>query len=311
MTTIVIASGAGAWRRSRAGWIQTFDRVAAAFAVAAVTHWTLSHAVAPDAREPAAAVAAGAAAVRDAPRARETTLGFYSGIPHTLASDVSITKSGVHDFTVKDVQWEGKPFVNPIYYGVRTTRWLTARSGAMLDFTHSKAISKRDIPYNLEGTLNGEPAPATATVDQHFGKLEASHGHNMLTLNGLLRLPGFARFSPYVGLGAGVSLPHMEVELKGDPRTYEYQYAGPVGQALAGVEIRLPRVSVFFEYKFSLAPYEVPLSGSNSKDFLPQDLWRQFTAWLAGGEPLQGRLSTRFISHDVIGGMSVRFAPAP
>lgn len=310
MTTIVIDSERRTRRPWRSNWLRVLDGVAASLAIAAVAHWTLTHAVAPDDREAEAALAAGAASVRDAPLGRETMLGFYSGLPHTLARDVSVTKTGVHDFTMKDVQWEGKPFVNPIYYGVRTTRWLTARSGAMLDFTHSKAISKRDVPYNFEGTLKGEPAPTTGTVDEHFGKLEASHGHNMLTLNGLLRLPGFARFWPYVGMGAGVSLPHMEVNLKGEPRTYEYQYAGPVGQALAGIEIRLPRVSVFFEYKFSLAPYEVPLSGNNSKDFLPQDLWRQFTAWLAGGEPPEGRLSTTFISHDVIGGIAVRFAPA-
>jgi lipid A oxidase len=291
-------------------WLRVLDILGAMAAIAVVSAWTMINA-APDGSDAEADTARGVLSADYAPRGRETILGFYGGIPNTLPSDVSITKTGVHDFTIKDVQWEGKPFVNPIYYGVRTTRWLTSRSGMMLDFTHSKAIAKRDIPHNFEGTLKGEPAPATGTVDQHFGKLEASHGHNMLTLNGLLRLPGFSRFWPYVGMGAGVSLPHMEVDLKREPRTYEYQYAGPVGQALAGIEIRLPRVSVFFEYKFTLAPYEVPLSGNNSKDFLPQDLWRQFKAWLAGGEPPQGRLSTTFISHDVIGGVAVRFAPTP
>ncbi len=292
-------------------WVRLLDIAASIIAMTVVAAWTVTHAVAPDERDEHMAATAAGAAARDAPQARETTLGFYGGVPRTLASDVAIKKTGLHDFVLKGVQWEGKPFVNPIYYGVRTTRWLTARSGVMLDFTHSKAIAKRDVPHNFEGTLKGEPAPTTGTVDEHFGKLEASHGHNMLTLNGLLRLPGFARLSPYVGMGAGVSLPHMEVELKGDQRTYEYQYAGPVGQALAGLELRLPRVSVFLEYKFTLAPYEVPLSGRNSKDFLPQDLWRQFQAWLGGGEPPHGRLSTTFVSHDVIGGLSVRFVPAP
>jgi lipid A oxidase len=308
----------GIWGKRGRGRLA--DVVSAWLAIAAVCGWTAMQAAAPDdarGREAAAASAATAAGhdarqAREtvAPRARETVLGFYGGVPYTYPSDVTIKKTGVHDFTMRDVQWEGKPFTNPIYYGVRTTRWLSERSGAMLDFTHSKAISLRDVEHGIEGTLKGQPAPARGTVDQHFGKLEASHGHNMLTFNGLLRLPGFGRFAPYAGLGAGVSLPHMEVDIKGEPRTYEYQYAGPVGQALAGIEIRLPRVSLFLEYKFTLAPYDAPLTGTTSRDFLPQDLWRQFSAWLSGGEPPEGRLTTTFTSHQVIGGVAVRLAPA-
>lgn len=296
-----------------AGWRRIIDATASGLAIAALGMWVVTQATAPDYDDESAAAAASAgAASRDAPRGRETQLGFYGGVPHTLPSDVTIKKANVHDFTIKDVQWEGKPFINPIYYGVRTSRWLTPRNGVMLDFTHSKAIALCDVPFAMEGTLKGQPAPAQGTVDEHFGKLEASHGHNMLTLNGLLRLPSpLVRLQPYVGLGAGITLPHMEVDIKGEKRTYEYQFAGPVGQALAGIELRLPRVSLFLEYKFTLAPYDVPLSQHNSEDFLPQDLWGQFQAWLSGNEPPGGRLHTTFISHQLIGGLAVRFAPLP
>lgn len=302
--------------QSAPAWGRALDIAGSLLAIAVLGWWVVAQATVPndDAALASTASTARSAArnpARDAPRARETTLGFYSGVPNTLPSDVTIQKSESHDFTLRDVQWEGKPFTNPIYYGVRTARWLTSRSGVMLDFTHSKAIALRDVQHTITGTLGGKPAPAQGTVDDLFGKLEASHGHNMLTLNGLLRLPSItARLSPYVGLGAGITLPHMEVDIKGEPRTYEYQYAGPVGQALAGIELRLPRVSLFLEYKFTLAPYDVPLSGVTSSDFLPQDLWRQFRAWLAGGEPPGGRLSTTFVSHQLIGGLTLRVAPA-
>lgn len=296
------------WLSGSHAWGKAADAAASLLAIAALSGWIVMQATTPDDGLKADEAVSTS---RDAPRGRETQLAFYGGVPYTLPSDVTVKKANVHDFTVKDVQWEGKPFVNPIYYGVRTTRWLTARSAAMLDFTHSKAISLRDIPYEMQGTLKGAPAPAQGTVEEHFGKLEASHGHNMLTLNGLLRLPNItARLSPYIGMGAGISLPHMEVDIKGEPRTYEYQYAGPVGQALAGIEIRLPRVSLFIEYKFSLAPYDVPLSGTTSRDFLPTDLWRQLQAWLSGEEPPGGRLATTYISHQVISGIALRFAPA-
>lgn len=288
------------------GWM--FDAAAALSAIAALGIFATQPAQRDD--NPALAATASPFAVRDGLPGREVALGFYGGIPYTYPSDVSVRRPGVHDFTFKEVQWEGKPFVNPVYYGVRTTRWFNGTAGAMLDFTHSKAIALRDVEHAINGTLGGNPAPDHGTVDEHFGKLEASHGHNMLTLNGLLRLPGVARLHPYVGLGAGVSLPHMEVDIKGEPRTYEYQFAGPVGQALAGIELRLPRVSLFVEYKFTLAPYDVPLSNNSSRSFLPVDLWGQLQNWMSATAPPGGLLSTTFISHQAIGGLSIRLAPA-
>jgi lipid A oxidase len=249
---------------------------------------------------------------RVAPRS-EWMVAAYGGSPYTYPSDVKITKPGVHDFTVKDVEWQGLPFTNPIYYGVRVMRWFgDGRTGAMLDFTHSKAISKRKQEARFEGTLDGKPAPEKALIGDVFKKLEASHGHNMLTLNGLLRLPSFTfRLSPYVGVGAGVSLPHSEVQVRSEPsRTYEYQMAGPVGQAVVGLEFRLPRMSYFLEYKFTLADYRMPLTG-RAGDILFTDLWRQFDRWWSGEEPPGGWAETRFTSHEVIGGIGVRLPTGP
>lgn len=288
---------------------------AAAALVVTVAHATADpdSAVRKDPIDFAAASRGGAAdPARVAPRS-EWMVAAYGGSPATYPSDVRITKPGVHDFTVKDVEWQGLPFVNPIYYGVRVLRWVgSGRTGLMLDFTHSKAISKRDQDARFEGTLDGRPAPEKALIGHVFRKLEASHGHNMLTLNGLLRLPSFSfRISPYVGVGAGVSLPHSEVHVASEPsRTYEYQMAGPVGQAVAGLEIRLPRMSYFLEYKFTFADYRVPLSGKDG-DILFTDLWRQFKRWWSGAEPPGGWAETRLASHEVIGGLGVRLPAGP
>jgi len=241
---------------------------------------------------------------------RETVIGAYGGSPYTYDSDVAMIKPGVHDFVAHDVAWRGMPFKSPIYYGVRVMRWFGVGStGTMLDFTHSKAISSPDQKVKFTGTLDGKPAPAEAQIQDVFRRLEASHGHNMLTLNGLVRLPGpSAQISPYAGFGAGVSLPHSEVELKTDPaRTYEYQMAGPVGQALFGFEFRLPQQSFFVEYKFSLAPYTMPLSQRDGT-YLPVDLWRQFQQWWSRTPLPGGHLETQFTSHQVIGGIAVRIA---
>ena len=52
------------------------------------------------------------------------------------------------------------------------------------DFTHSKVHAPFKEDLNFEGTIDGKPVPPTAQVGDYFKKLEWTHGHNMLTLNG-------------------------------------------------------------------------------------------------------------------------------
>lgn len=242
--------------------------------------------------------------------AKETMVGAYMGAPHTYPSAVRIEKEGAYDFTIDPVHWKAQPFKSPVYYGARVVRWFTGgRTGMMVDFIHSKAIADLKKEAAFSGTLDGKPLPPRAKISEIVKKLEFSHGHNLLTLNGLLRLPNIgARVSPYVGAGAGVLLPHTEVKLtNGDSRTYEYNYAGPAGQALIGLEFRLSRMSVFLEYKFTYAQYEAPLSQMNGS-WLFLDIWRQFQRWMNGEEPPGGHVSTQLSSHQLVGGLAVRFA---
>ena len=94
-------------------------------------------------------------------------------------------------------------------------------------------------------------------------------------------------------------------------RTYEYQYAGLVGQGVAGLELRLRRGSVFVEYKFSYAPYAVPLSGVLTGGLLITDVWRQFGAWASGQSPPGGTLTTTLMTHHAIAGALVRVSSRP
>jgi lipid A oxidase len=247
------------------------------------------------------------------PPTKEFMIGAYAGAPYTYPSDVTIKNRGAQDFTVKDLGWDGEPLEDPIYYGVRVVRWFEGGNrGAMLDFTHSKVLARMNEDAAFQGTLDGAPAPARARIGDIFRKLEFTHGHNMLTLNGLWRLPSLnARLSPYVGIGAGVSLPHSEVQMKTERgRTYEYQYTGPALQALIGLEFRVPRMSYFLEYKFTFAKYEAPLTHRDGS-ILFVDLWRQWSRWWTGDAPPGGFISTLLASHQVLGGLGVRVGTAP
>lgn len=241
----------------------------------------------------------------------ETTFGAYLGAPYHHPSDVFVKKPGVHDFVIKNVEWYTLPFENPLYYGARVQRWFAGgRAGTMIDFTHSKAYAPLKKDTKFEGTIGGKPIPETGQIKDFFQRLEFTHGHNMLTLNGLLRVFGFSnRVAPYAGIGAGISLPHAELHLTGDPaRTYEYQYTGPNAQALAGIELRLKTGSIFFEYKFTIADYTSHITHRDGS-ILPIDLWNEFSEWWSGQAPPGGTLSTRLTSHQVIGGFLVRFVP--
>lgn len=244
-------------------------------------------------------------------RGGETFVGAYGGAPYTYASDVRLTRPGT-DMTVHGIDWEGRPFDNPIYYGVRVARWLPMRAiGGMIDFTHSKAYAPLDQTVRASGTKDGQAVAPEAKLGDRFHKLEFTHGHNMLTLNGLVRLPsGSAFLSPYVGVGAGVSLPHTEVQLKGEGlRTYEYQYTGPAVQFVLGLEIRVPRLSYFVEYKFTFADYLAPLHRRDG-GWIGFDLWHQVQRWWRGGTPEGGWAATVLASHQIIAGMGYRSAPA-
>lgn len=246
------------------------------------------------------------AAVRPA----EFAFGAYLGAPYHHPSDFHLKKDGRHDLTIRDVEWFTKPFDNPLYYGARIQRWFTGgRFGTMVDFVHSKAYAPLDRDMKFEGTINGAPVPETGKIGDFFKRLEFTHGHNMLTLNGLMRLGSLGPVQPYVGAGAGISLPHSEMHVATDPaRTYEYQYTGPTAQALFGLEWRLKTGSVFLEYKFTIAEYLAPITHVDGS-WLPLDMWRQFSRWLSGEEPPGGWGETQLASHQVVGGFTVRFAP--
>ncbi|HXF53657.1 MAG TPA: hypothetical protein VNK52_05985 [Hyphomicrobiaceae bacterium] len=242
---------------------------------------------------------------------REVQVGAYGGVSYTHPSTVSVENPGKTDLRIDGVNWIGRPFKSPIYYGLRILAWgPLGRLGGMVDFTHAKAISVPSQEATFTGMRNGQPVPPKARVGDVFRHLEFSHGHNLLTLNALVRLGTFlGRVRPYAGVGGGVAIPHTEVGFAGErERTYEYQYAGLAWQALAGIEVRLGRASIFFEYKFTFAPYAVPLSLTHTGGLLVGDLWRQLQAWLSGRAPPGGTLRTTLVTQHAVSGVLVRVA---
>ena len=196
----------------------------------------------------------------------DAQLGVYLGPAYTSESDLNLAQPGGTDMTFRDIAWEGKPFRRPPYYGYRAIYWPGGRYGVMLDFTHIKAIAIKDRPVQQSGFKDGDHVPPQAPVSATLKRLEFTHGYNLLTLNALRRgAPRGPNLIPYVGLGLGVAIPHVEVQRTDPPqsaRTDEYQITGPALQVLGGIEWRFGRrLSLFVEYKLSCAMIRGDLVG--------------------------------------------------
>jgi lipid A oxidase len=160
----------------------------------------------------------------------EMQISAYGGVQGATGSNVK-TSDGA-DF---DPNWSGKSFKNPPYYGVRGTWWLDDLNhpdwGISLDYTHAKVY----------GDLNKTP---------DWSHFEFTDGLNLLTVNALYRFQDPARkWTPYVGVGAGINVPHVEVT-RASGKTFDYEFGGLALQAQAGVSYQITKHwSTFLEYK--------------------------------------------------------------
>lgn len=189
----------------------------------------------------------GSAATAQAEDLEFSVYGGFQTAPHSGVS----TSDGT-DFTAK---WEGKSFGSPPYYGGRATWWLQSLGqpdlGLSVDYTHAKVYADDDTLARTPGWT-------------HF---EFTDGLNLVTVNAIYRFtePGRA-WTPYVGLGAGVNVPHVEVT-RPSGRTFKYELGGATLQAQAGVSYAITdRWSVFGEYKGNYSWVDVDIdSGATLK----------------------------------------------
>lgn len=169
-------------------------------------------------------------------------ISVYSGAqtaPHSRIKGQGGTIDG--DDTL--IGWEGNSFEAPPYYGIRATWWTSEKLGFGVDFNHAKVY-----------------APDDERAAAGYDRLEFTDGLNILTVNAYRRFPEqFSTFTPYVGGGLGVAIPHVDVTKDG-VRTYEYQLTGPAVTWLAGVEYPLnDRFALFGEYKGTYSQNEAEL----------------------------------------------------
>lgn len=160
-------------------------------------------------------------------------LSVYGGFQFDSSSDVSGRDGDGNGFDF-DADWEGRSGANPYYWGARYVYWPGGDWGGYLDFTHSKLYADDDT-----------------RAKAGYDTMEFTDGVNALTVGVQRRFAPVRGFVPYVGFGAGVVIPHVELRRDGeDDGTFGYEYGGLVAEVRAGASYRFAgNWNAFAEYE--------------------------------------------------------------
>jgi hypothetical protein len=149
-------------------------------------------------------------------------LSMYVGSAATSSNTLQITSASGSAVSIGDIDYEGKSWSSPPYYGYRIG-WTPEghHLGVEGEFTHAKSIAKTIPSTDLTA-------------------FQLSHGLNFILGNVVYRT------SPYCGGrctlvargGAGITYPHVEATFRG-VTTYEYEYAGFGTQGGVGIELKV------------------------------------------------------------------------
>jgi len=191
----------------------------------------------------------------------DLAVAFYGGVSWTLESTVRLQRNGGHQTAFQGVKWQSRPLQAPPYYGFQLIYWPQDDEpwGVAFELTHAKMYADLDAPVRVTGKT--EAPEAETPLRETFDDLSFSHGHNLLTVNVLYRSNAgkLDTSESYVGIGAGLAYPHVEVTLDG-VTTDEFQVAGWAYQLIAGAYSHSGGdTPLFAEYKFSHAVIDAAL----------------------------------------------------
>jgi len=174
------------------------------------------------------ALALAVALLLPSPARADWLLSAYVGGTKTTSNTLEITPASGATVSVASVEYEGRAFKAPPYYGYRFG-WTPdgGHIGVEGEFTHAKAI-------------------ATNLISPDLTAFQLSHGLNFILGNVVYRSsPACSGRCVFVLRGgAGVTYPHVEAMFRGR-ETQDYEYAGFGAQGGVGVELTVaPHVTI-------------------------------------------------------------------
>jgi lipid A oxidase len=191
----------------------------------------------------------------------------FTGFSAGESSDLQLEQPGGTSLIFHNIPWEMHDFDEPMYYGYRVLYFPGRDSnwGFGLEFIHAKVYLDTSDSVRVTGTRAGTPVNGTESLGDTFEGFNISNGINYLTADVLYRFfldkqhpeSFLSRFQPYVGIGLGITVPHPEPQLKGEPLRAKYQFGGFAAQAMAGVSFDITKYLLLYtEYKLSYAKFD-------------------------------------------------------
>ena len=198
-----------------------------------------------------------------APLRAEWRLEIYAGKFLPRRSDLTVRRPAAGDhITYYNVKWADRSFENPLYYGLRISKFASreSRIGFELEFVHAKVYSDPEAYLTAEGRLGNQPVTGIRRLGDYIQKFNISHGLNFAMANLVWRTARwrngpFSAESPFAVFrsGVGTCLCHTESVINGQAGE-QYEWGGPGFQTSIGGVLPINRaLSLMLEYKFTHA----------------------------------------------------------
>lgn len=196
-------------------------------------------------------------------------VGAQFGANHTRSSTITIDAPAVSlTQQFHDVEYAGRSFSAPPYYGWRVGRVMAHRRGvsfaAEFEFVHAKVYADTSQTYVVTPITGATNSTTFALMSDTVPRYAMSHGLNFLLANLVIQAPlkrsGDGPVSLALRIGVGPMIPHAESTVLGQSRE-QYEYGGMTFAGGVGANIRLAhRVSAMTEFKVSYGQPEITLA---------------------------------------------------
>ncbi len=195
------------------------------------------------------------------PAGAEWVIAGFFGNAATTRTYLTLTQPSTRTGVRFDsVDYEGRSFHLPPYYGYRATYFLRSPEwfGIEGEVVHMKVYAQPAEALPAAGTIDGAAVSGPVALASVVERFSLSHGQNLLFVNAVARYaPGrcgdfrTARFVLLARAGVGPTLPHVETTIAGVAEE-GYQRGAIAVQAAGGIELRAwKQLHALVEYKFT------------------------------------------------------------
>ncbi|HEX5071478.1 MAG TPA: hypothetical protein VFV78_14785 [Vicinamibacterales bacterium] len=154
-----------------------------------------------------------------------------------LGNDFLFSSARMHDSKAWDI-WNHPPTVPQ--YSLRVGKFIKPDWAIELNFDHAKAILTQEQNVDVSGTIDGATVSGSVPVSSLVQEYQLNNGANFVLINVVRRYNLYGRLdrtgnvSVLLKAGAGITVPHTQNIVLGQPNEKGFQFGG-FGAGIEGV----------------------------------------------------------------------------